>query len=133
MKKIALLLIVALVLGISVMAYAGSTKYILEQGLAASGSESGFVIVHWVKEGKAIGQFQVRGLTPGDYWAYVEDPPDLPMVLEKLKVNQKGSGHLHVMGDDAEPSDGFWLGIADTDTGITSGNVVLVIWVPQLP
>jgi len=130
MKKIALLLVITLVLGLSVVAHAGATKYTLTQGFSADGTESGFVVVNFPKEGKAIGQFQVRGLDPNkDYWAYYYDPAQSPEVIGMVKVNKRGSGHLHVATDEAVEIPGFWLGIADTDTGITSADVVLYTWV----
>jgi len=131
MKKVALLLVVVLVLGISVMAYAGATKYTLTLGDAADGTESGFVVVNFPKEGKAIGQFQVRGLDPDkDYWAYYKEPSKPSEVIGMVKVNQSGSGHLHVMTDEAEPIPGFWLGIANRDSPPpTSSEVILYTWV----
>ena len=131
MKKIAVLLTIALVLGVSLAAYAGATKYTLTQGSAASGTESGFVVVNFPKEGKAIAQFQVRGLAPGDYWAYYLDPSNPPSeIIGMVKVNKSGSGHLHVMTDEAEPIPGFWLGIANRDSPPpTSSEVILYTWV----
>jgi len=134
MKKTAVLLAIALVLGFSLAAYAGATKYPLTQGDAANGTESGFVVVNFPKEGKAIGQFQVRGLAPGDYYAYYKEKGKASVVIGKIKVNQSGSGHFHAMTDEMErPSEGWvWLGIANRESPPpTSDEVILytkVFW-----
>ena len=132
MKKIAVLLAIALVLGVSLAAYAGATKYVLDQGTAADGTESGFVVVNFPKEGKAIGQFQVRGLDPNeDYWAYVRDDGDIT-ILGLLKVNKHGSGHLHVVADPGEPSTpGVEIGI--TTDGVDASTQILYVNTPALP
>jgi len=139
MRKIALLLIVALVLGISVMAYAGPTKYTLTltQGDGAVGTESGVVILNFPKLpgpdmddfGIIIGRFQVRGLNPNlDYWVYSQENLGEEFELKgKVKVNKRGFGHFVAMTNEAwqDPAeDSFYLGIVN-DENPTDVNVVL--------
>jgi len=128
MKKIAVLLAIALVLGVSLAAYAGAKKYVLEPTLAAPGA-SGFVIIHYVKEEKTIGQIQVRGLVPGMYEVMVGSGPPGDPLLGTIEVKKNGSGHLHVVRDDAEPTtDPFTINIVDG-----SSNVVLFASIPSFP
>jgi len=134
MRKIALLLIVALVLGVSAAAYAGAVKCTFMQGTdAITHEESGFVVINWITEDKAIGQFQVRGLDPTlDYWAYVRDAGGTPTILGPLKVNKHGSGHLHVVVDPGEPSTpGVEMGI--TTDGVNAITQILYVDTPALP
>lgn len=135
MKKIALLLVVALVLGVSAVAHAGITKYIFdEEAPQETGEESGFFILNWVNDGKGIIQFQVRGLEPGRYWAYAEDINHGTMIFGELKMNKHGSGYLHYVRYDPQPNDeGVWIGIANTDIGVSNANAVLLKWVDQVP
>ncbi|TET74528.1 MAG: hypothetical protein E3J56_02275 [Candidatus Aminicenantes bacterium] len=110
MKKTAILLAIVMVLGISLVAYAGATKYTLPAGSAATTTESGWVIVNTNPQ-MTILNFQVDGLPVGSgqqYWAYYKYPGVAPVVLGELKVNKKGSGHLnaHVPGGLSEA----WVG-----------------------
>jgi len=133
MRKIALLLIVALVLGVSAAAYAGVVKCTFIQGTdAITHEESGFVVINWITEDKVIGQFQVRGLDPDqDYWAYVKDPGGTT-ILGPLKVNKHGSGHLHVVTESGEPSTpGVEIGI--TTDGDDASTQILYVDTPALP
>ena len=133
MKKIALLLIVALVLGVSAAAYAGAVKCTFMQGAdPITGEESGFVVINWITEDKVIAQFQVRGLDPNeDYWAYVRDDGDTT-ILGPLKVNKHGSGHLHMVVDPGEPSTpGVEIGI--TTDGVGAITQILYADTPALP
>ncbi|GAG30557.1 unnamed protein product [marine sediment metagenome] len=135
MKKVALLLVVALVLGVSAAAHAGTTtRYIFDRGPQATtdGEESGFVILKWVNDGKGLVEFQVRGLDPGQYWAYVQNV-DGTWIFGELKMNKNGSGHLLFVNDEPDPNPPeFTIGIANTqDAG--NENAVLLKWVPQFP
>ena len=134
MKKIALLLVVALVLGVSAVAHAGITRCIFDLGPKATGEESGFFFFNWVNDGMALGEFQVRGLEPGRYWAYVEDIRGQTMIFGELKMNEHGSGYLHLLAYDPEPNtEGFWICVADTDIDVSKEDAVLRKWVDQFP
>jgi len=133
MKKIALLLIVALVLGVSAAAYAGAIKCTFIQGAdAITGEESGFVVINWITDDKVIAQFQVRGLDPDEnYWAYVKDDGDIT-ILGPLKVNKHGSGHLHMAVDPGESSTpGVEIGI--TTDNVNASKQILYADTPALP
>ena len=125
---------------------AGATKFELMQRGAASGTESGFVIIN-VTEDKTIIEVQVRGMDidpEAEYYVYYLTPQDPPsVVLGSLKLNKKGTGHFHTeldytipVGTPGNPSNshygewGYWFGISDIDTAPTSVNVVLNTWVP---
>ena len=133
MKKIASLLVVVLVLGVSAAAHAGSIKYIFDQGDKATGEESGFVIFNWVNDDKGLVEFQVRGLDPrGQYVWYVQNVHGI-WIFGELKMNQNGSGHLHYVNDDPDPNtEGFWIGIVNPDI-VSKADAVLLTWVPPLP
>lgn len=131
MKKRAMLIAVALVVGIALAAYAGATKYALDTGPAGT-TESGWVIVNNNPQ-KTIVNFQVDGLPVAagqQYWAYYLDPPNLVQILGELKVNKKGSGHLNAHVAGGIPS-GSYLGVANRDSPLpTSSQVVLFITLP---
>lgn len=124
MKKTTMLLAIALVVGISLVAYAGATKFTLTQGKAATDTESGFAIVNDdTDEEQTIIQFQVRGMAPGTYWAYYKYPSKFPVVLGQLKVNKRGHGHYHA--NVPILSRWYWLGVSNTPTGITQYTAIL--------
>ena len=79
MKRVAILVAIALVLGIFLAANANPVKFELEQGipppglnsLNINGNETGFVIINHTDEGTTVLEFQLRGLTPDfDYYVY---------------------------------------------------------------
>ena len=131
MKKTGILLTVLLVLGIAVVAYAGTIKVSLYPDTANAGAledpaASGFVIVNQNKQG-AIAQFQVRGLTPGkQYWGYCYDIATVSFIdIGKFTMNKFGSGHLHAANGPL-PEGKYWFGVSNADPdGMTSANQVL--------
>jgi len=152
MKKIAILLVVALALGLSAITYAAQpTKYNLIQGPAGLGTDAeGSVFVSFPKLsgpelddfGIVIGRLQAHGLDPDlDYWVYSQDEPDDEFMIHgKVKVTKKGFGHLTVTGNQAwqepgpPPDPSFELGIVDTNVNPNDTNVVLyaeVFWPPN--
>jgi len=127
MKKLIILLVI--ILGISLVAYAGATKYTLNQCDQATGTESGWVIVNTNPQMTVL-EFQVDGLPVGSgeqYWAYylpVGAPP--VVILGEIKVNKFGSGHLNARVPGGISN--FWVGVANRSTTpppITSDDVVL--------
>ena len=137
MKKLIILLII--ILGISLVAYAGANKYELGQHTPAFGTETGWVIVNTNSQMMVL-EFQVDGL-PLDvnqqYWAfyYNYDTSSLE-VLGQLKVNKFGSGHLNAHVSEGI-SEHFQVGVAVTADPIAdpinNGNVVLYYVVVPLP
>jgi hypothetical protein len=129
MKKIIILLI--LILGISLVAYAGATKYTLMEH-NGTGSETGWVIVN-INPQKTILEFQVDGLTAGEkyrafYWDYAL-PYSGIIEIGELKVNKFGSGHLnvHLSEGISEPCQiGVWV----SEDDISNSNVVLYVELP---
>ncbi len=122
----------------------GATKFELMQKGAASGTESGFVVIN-VTEDKTIIQVQVRGMDidpEAEYYVYYLTPKAPPsVVLGSLKLNKKGSGHFHIELDYAIPMGtptsgtyedilGYHFGISNIDTAPTSANVVMHTYVP---
>ena len=136
MKKTTILLTLVLVVGIALAAWAGATKidlYLDTQQLAGQAEApgaSGFVIVN-ENPRKTVIQFQVRGLTAGErYWAYYFAVPGGPhKVLGELKMNNFGSGHLHVNFPGTIAST-YWLGVCDTDENPVAANQVLRMSAP---
>ena len=124
MKK--LIVILVIILGISLIAYAGVTKIDLAQWRAAVEDESGWVIVN-INPQKIILEFQVDGLPVGEYWAYYWDFNSDPVVLGQLKVNKFGSGHLNAHVSEGI-SESFQVGIAD-DISVVIGNDQVVLYV----
>ena len=155
MKKVALLLVIALVLGLSAMTYpAKPTEHNLIQGPAGLGTDAeGSVFVSFPKLsgpelddfGIVIGRLQAHGLDPDlDYWVYSQDEPGDEFVIHgKVKVNKNGLGHVVITGNTAwqeyDPLTGwfdvsFELGIVDTNVNPKDTNVVLyaeVFWPPN--
>ncbi len=133
MKKIASLLVVVLVLGVSAAAHAANTKIIFDQGPEATEEASGFVMFNWVNDGKVVIVFQVRGLDPsGQYVVYVENEIDI-YIFGELKMNKNGSGHLYLLRDpDPDPLKS-WIGIANTDIGVGNTYAVLLTLAPPHP
>jgi hypothetical protein len=130
MKKLIVLLII--ILGISLVAYAGATKCDLVKHTAAVDDESGWLIVNTNPQ-KTILVFQVDGLPVGEdihYYAYYTDGQTI-YPLGELKVNKFGSGHLNVSVsvDDAPSFDSFFIGVSNAETIPMNGStVVLVRW-----
>jgi hypothetical protein len=120
MKKIIILLII--ILGISLIAYAGANEYPLEQGCSpdVNLNEGGWVIVNTNPQ-KTILNFHVDGLTVGNgerYWAIgrpVGAPSGDAEIFGELKVNKFGSGHLnvHVAGGISD----YYIGVECKRTG----------------
>ena len=131
MKKIIILSMI-LILGISLVAYAGATKYELMPHVAAVADESGWVIVNTNPQ-KMILNFQVDGLPVDDnqeYWAfYYNYDTKVLEVLGQLKVNKFGSGHLNAHVSEGI-SENFQVGVANCETGIGNSDVVLYVIVP---
>lgn len=121
MKKIAILLTIALVLGISLAAYAGATRYVFDHFYTTiTGNESGFAVVNNQTNGpnpKTIIEIQVRGMDPSTpYWGYYHlgGVGDTWISLGELKINKSGSGHVHAKVTPAL-SGSFWVGVSQAD------------------
>jgi len=127
-KKLIILLI--LILGISLVAYAGATKYTLIE-YNDSGTE-GWVIVN-INPQKTILVFQVDGLTAGEkyrafYWDYAL-PYSGIIEIGELKVNKFGSGHLNVHLPEGI-SESCQIGVWMSESVISPSNVVLYVELP---
>jgi hypothetical protein len=130
MKKL-LILSILLILGISLVAYAGATKYELIPYKTAGDNTSGWVIVNTNPQ-KMILEFQVDGLPVDnnqEYWAYYYnyDTKELE-VLGQLKVNKFGSGHLNAHVSEGI-SENFQVGVANCEN-MADGDVTLYVIVP---
>ena len=129
--KTSILLAIALILGISLVAYAGAIKVSLSRDTANAGAledpaARGFVIVNQNKQG-AIAQFQVRGLTQGkQYWGYCYDVTATSFIdIGEFTMNKSGSGHLHAANGPV-PAGDYWFGVSDVDPdGMSAANQVL--------
>lgn len=97
MKKVAILLAMAVVLMSSLAVYAGATKYDLVQGVGAVGEHadaSGFAIVNETPKGDVttVVQIQVRNAAPNfTYWVRSNGED-----RGSFTTNKKGNGHFHL-------------------------------------
>lgn len=131
MKKTAILLTIALVVGISLAAYAAATQYTLSLGGAKSTppTESGFAIVNDNPQ-KTVIQIQVRGLPSGNYYAFykkIENGSHNYYPLGQLKVNKIGSGHLH-KNETPRIERPYWIGVLNTSPAPHPWWDYLVLW-----
>lgn len=130
MKKIAVFLAVALVLGISLATYAGAPKFTLLNGpcVRATGEESGFAIVNDANGQKTVIQIQVRNMSPGTYYVYF-GTGGVYDTLGQLKLNKLGSGHFHTSVSPVLPrsTNGtkYWLGVSDRHPTKSKADVFL--------
>lgn len=115
MKKMAIPLVIALVMGVSLAAYAGATKSVLDPSHAEDGT-TGFVVINDADVQKTIFQFQIRGGGPGkSYWGYYWKD-DSYSSLGKFKMNKSGSGHLHsYVKPPLTPP--YYVGVSDKNPG----------------
>ena len=133
MKKLIILLII--ILGISLIAYAGATKYTLVLGCSSdiANTESGWVIVNTNPQ-MTILEFQVDGLVVGEgerYWAIgrpVGSLAGVAKILGELKVNEFGSGTLnvHIPGGISD----YFIGIENEDKTPPDGCWILYVQIP---
>ena len=98
MKKTAILLAIVMVLGISLVVYAGAQKVTFNPGLDHDGTSFGFVIINQTPSNadiEATIQVQVRDLTaqtnPATYEVYSGGTK-----LGEFTTNKKGHGHVHI-------------------------------------
>ena len=126
MKKLIILLII--ILGLSLVAYAGATKVVFFQWLGANGihvDASGFVIINETPEGDTttVVQIQVRDAAP-NFTYYVRSKGE---TRGSFTTNIKGSGSFHL---NLSPEDiilGPYLTIRSSDEKDTDLNLVLII------
>ena len=130
MKKIIILLII--ILGISLVAYAGATKLFLDPGCSYTGG-SGWVIVNTNPQ-MTILEFQVDGLAVGEsqrYWVIgrpVGAPNEDAEIFGELKVNEFGHGTLNVRVQGGISD--FYVGIEDDGEPPHDGCWVLYVQIP---
>ena len=126
MKKLIVLLII--ILGLSLVAYAGATKVVFFQGPGAVGEHSeasGFAIINETPEGATttVVQIQVRGAAANfTYYVWSEESRG------SFTTNKKGSGNFHL---NLSPEDTVldpWLCIRTSDEFPGWGNENLVLW-----
>lgn len=143
MKKIAILVAIALALGILLTAYANPVKFELERGTPPpglnspeiNGNETGFVIINHTDEGTTVLQFQLRGLTPDfDYYVYYAmwdahnnliTPSPYP-TFGPMKVNKFGFGHFHMEIPEITVSK-YVVGICDVNPCLLKNNTVMIV------
>ena len=133
MKKTTVLLIGVLVLGISLVAYAGATKVVFSQGPGAVDDHvnaSGFAIINETPEGNTttVVQIQIRNAAPTfTYYVWSEGES-----RGSFTTNKKGFGHFHLNLSPTDTGLGYWLSIRSSDE-IAPGNTNLVLVYPSWP
>lgn len=101
MRRTRMAIVVALVLGISLVSYAGATKVDLVPGPDWDSSTTGFMVVNYTPGGavETTIQIQIRGAVGEavyEVWSGGKFFGD-------FSTNKKGSGHIHInLGPDAE-------------------------------
>ena len=114
MKKI-IILSLLLILGLSLVAYAGATKVVFFQGPGAVGDHkdaSGFAIINETPEGATttVVQIQVRDAAANfTYYVYSAGSRG------SFTTNIKGSGNFHLNLSPEDSVLGFWLNIRTSD------------------
>ena len=129
MKKLIILLII--ILGLSLVAYAGATKVVFIQGQGAVGDHadaSGFAIRNETPEGNttAVVQIQVRDAAAN--FTYHVQSGGIPR--GSFTTNKKGSGHFHFNCSLEEPL-GNYIAIRTVEDGNNTDELILVY--PELP
>jgi len=128
MKKLIILLII--ILGLSLIAYAGATKEDLVKGPGAVGihvNASGFVIINETPEGDTttVVQIQVRDAAANcTYYVRSNAEP-----RGSFTTNKKGSGHFHLNLSPLDPELGPYIAIRSEYLG---DNTTLVLVFPAL-
>ena len=128
MKKI-IILSILLILGLSLVAYAGATKVVFFQGDAATGiheDASGFAIINETPEGETttVVQIQVRDAAAGFTYHVRSNGED----RGTFTTNKNGSGSFH-LNLNPEPEDkvlGGWITIRTEADGGGAGTIVLL-------
>ena len=129
MKKLIILLII--ILGLSLVAYAGTTKVVFVQDDGATGSHvdaSGFAIINETPKGATttVVQIQVRDAA-ADFTYYVGSNKEF---RGSFKTNKKGFGNFHLNLSPEDIKLGPYLAIRSAPGG---GTATLVLVYPPLP
>ena len=130
MKKLIILLII--ILGLSIVAYAGATKVVFFQWLGANGihvDASGFAIINETPEGDTttVVQIQVRDAAP-NFTYYVRSKGE---TRGSFTTNIKGSGNFHLNLSQENYKLGDYITIRSSNETGTHSNIVLVLACPE--
>ena len=133
MKKTTMLLAITLVLGISLVAYAGATKVVFFQGPGAVDEHenaSGFAIINETPEDdiETVVQIQIRNAAP-NFTYYVWSAGES---RGSFTTNKRGSGHFHLNLRSGDTPLGTYLSIRSWD-GWDAANTNLVLVYPSWP
>jgi len=133
MKKLIVLLII--ILGLSLVAYAGATKVVFIQGPGAvdeHSEASGFAIINETPEGATttVFQIQVRSAAANFtscVWSFA--------ARGSSTTNKKGAGHFHLnlSPEDTVPDEWLCIRSSDEFPGWVNTNLVLWLEIPNLP
>ncbi len=134
MKKTTVLFAIALILGVSLIAYAtGATKVVFSQGPGAVEEHlnaSGFAIINETPENdtETVVQIQIRNAAPSfTYYVW-----SAGISRGSFTTNKKGSGHFHLNLSPSDTGLGYWLSIRSSDE-IAPNNANLVLVHPFWP